>query len=97
MAQQKKKSPTPADKTQAPRKKDVRARARKTRMSKGVKILLVAIGCAAMILSVSTMACSGIINQIGAKQLSILACHILSPVLLTYVLSQNGQRDSLAK
>ena len=36
-------------------------------------------------------------NQIGAKQLSILACHILSPVLLTYALSQNGQRDSLAK
>lgn len=68
MAQQKKKSPTPADKTQAPRKKDVRARARKTRMSKGVKILLVAIGCAAMILSVSTMACSGIINQSQNKE-----------------------------
>ena len=68
MAQQKKKSPTPADKTQAPRKKDVHARARKTRMSKGVKILLVAIGCAAMILSVSTMACSGIINQSKNKE-----------------------------
>ena len=68
MAQQKKKSPTPADKTQAPRKKDVRARTRKTRMSKGVKILLVAIGCAAMILSVSTMACSGIINQSKNKE-----------------------------
>ena len=53
---------------QAPRKKDVRARARKTRVSKGVKILLVAIGCAAMILSVSTMACSGIINQSQNKE-----------------------------
>lgn len=68
MAQQKKKSPTPADKTQAPRKKDVHAALERRAMSKGVKILLVAIGCAAMILSVSTMACSGIINQSKNKE-----------------------------
>lgn len=57
------KTPTMQEIESAPRKKDVRRKKHKTRLSKGVKILLVAIGVAAMLLSVSAMACSGVINQ----------------------------------
>lgn len=48
-------SPAPA---KAQRKRETKAK-----LSKGAKIVLVAIGCAAMLLSVSAMACSGVINQ----------------------------------
>lgn len=48
----------PAKPTKTQRKKDAKAK-----LSKGAKIVLVAIGCAAMLLSVSAMACSGVINQ----------------------------------
>ena len=44
--------------TKAQRKKEA-----KEKLSKGAKIVLVAIGCAAMLLSVSAMACSGVLNQ----------------------------------
>ena len=47
-----------ADKT--PRQKK---RERKEKMGKGAKYILVAIGVAAMVLSVSTMACAGVLNQ----------------------------------
>lgn len=57
------KIPSSAELNAAPRKKDLRRKKHKTRLSKGVKILLVAIGVAAMLLSVSAMACSGVINQ----------------------------------
>ena len=40
----------------------------KIRFSKAGKIILVAIGCAAMLLSVSAMACSGVINQASTKE-----------------------------
>lgn len=40
-----------------------RKKARKTRVSKTAKIVLVAIGVLAMVLSVSTMACSGLMQQ----------------------------------
>ena len=40
-----------------------RKKARKSRVSKTVKIVLVAIGVLAMVLSVSTMACSGLMQQ----------------------------------
>ena len=49
---------TAAAPTKTQRKKDAKAK-----LSKGAKIVLVAIGCAAMLLSVSAMACSGVINQ----------------------------------
>ena len=49
--------PVPAP-TKAKRKQDAKAK-----LSKGAKIVLVAIGCVAMLLSVSAMACSGVINQ----------------------------------
>lgn len=39
-------------------------RNKKESLSKGVKILIVAIGCAAMLLSVTAMACSGVLSQI---------------------------------
>ena len=44
--------------TKSQRKQDAKAK-----LSKGGKIVLVAIGCAAMLLSVSAMACSGVLNQ----------------------------------
>ena len=50
-------TPAPAS-TKAKRKQDAKAK-----LSKGAKIVLVAIGCAAMLLSVSAMACSGVLNQ----------------------------------
>ena len=51
-------APAAAKPTKTQRKKDAKAK-----LSKGAKIVLVAIGCAAMLLSVSAMACSGVINQ----------------------------------
>lgn len=38
---------------------------KKEKLSKGVKILIVIIGCAAMLLSVTAMACSGVLSQIS--------------------------------
>ena len=50
--------------TDAPKKsKATRRRERKEKAGKGVKYILVAIGVAAMVLSVSTVACAGILNQ----------------------------------
>lgn len=48
--------------TRSERKKEA-----KQRLSKGVKIVLVAIGCFAMLLSVSAMACSGVLNQVAEE------------------------------
>lgn len=56
-----------AEKREAKAKAKAQAKARKklrkTRVSKGVKIVLVVIGVLAMVLSVSTMACSGLMSQ----------------------------------
>ena len=43
-----------------------RKKAAKEKLSKGGKIALVAVGCAAMLLSVSAMACSGVLNQVAS-------------------------------
>ena len=40
----------------------------KEKMCKGAKLVLVAIGCAAMLLSVSAAACSGVLNQAQTKE-----------------------------
>ncbi|WP_270848884.1 peptidylprolyl isomerase [Candidatus Collinsella stercoripullorum] len=45
-----------------------RKQERKEKMSKGVKIVLVAIGCLAMLLSVTTMACSGFLNEATTEE-----------------------------
>ena len=50
-------------KARAKAKAKARKKLRKTRVSKGVKIALVAVGVLAMVLSVSTMACSGLMSQ----------------------------------
>lgn len=47
----------------APATKRERKQAAKKKLSKTGKIILVIIGCAAMLLSVTAMACSGVINQ----------------------------------
>lgn len=49
----------------APSKAEAR-RAHKEKMSKAAKYVLVAIGVAAMVLSVTAMACSGVLNQISS-------------------------------
>lgn len=41
---------------------------KKRRLSKGAKIVLVAIGCLAMVLSVTSMACSGVLNQVAGQR-----------------------------
>lgn len=51
----------------APSKKQVK-RARKEKLSKAGKIVLVVIGIAAMLLSVSAMACSGVLNQVQSQE-----------------------------
>ncbi len=51
----------------APEGQPTKSQAKKSKketLSKGVKILIVAIGCAAMLLSVTAMACSGVLSQI---------------------------------
>lgn len=50
----------------APSKKQVK-QARKEKLSKAGKIVLVVIGIAAMLLSVSAMACSGVLNQVQSQ------------------------------
>ena len=42
--------------------------ARKEKLSKAGKIVLVVIGIAAMLLSVSAMACSGVLNQVQSQE-----------------------------
>ena len=61
----KKKNPeaAPTPEQQARAASSSRKKARKTRMSKTVKIVLVVIGVLAMLLSVSAMACSGLMSQ----------------------------------
>lgn len=55
---------TPAAGTpDAPQTAGERRRARREKAGKGVKYVLVAIGILAMVLSVSTMACAGVLNQ----------------------------------
>ena len=49
--------------SRAERKKDA-----KEKLSRGAKIALVAVGCAAMLLSVSAMACSGVMNEARNKE-----------------------------
>lgn len=49
--------------TKAERKKDAKAK-----LTRGGKIALVAVGCAAMLLSVSAMACSGVLNEVKSEQ-----------------------------
>lgn len=45
---------------------------KKERLSKGAKIALAIVGCLAMILSVSSMACSGVLNQVaGGKDYNL--------------------------
>ena len=51
----------------APSKKQVK-QARKEKLSKAGKIVLVVIGIAAMLLSVSAMACSGVLNQVQNQE-----------------------------
>ena len=51
-----------------PQTKAERRAEHKEKMSKGAKIVLVAIGCAAMLLSVSAAACSGVLNQAQTKE-----------------------------
>lgn len=51
----------------APSKKQVK-QARKEKLSKAGKIVLVVIGIAAMLLSVSAMACSGVFNQVQSQE-----------------------------
>lgn len=50
-----------------PSKKQVK-QARKEKLSKAGKIVLVVIGIAAMLLSVSAMACSGVLNQVQSQE-----------------------------
>lgn len=55
----------------APAPKPTKAQAKKARkekLSKGAKIVLVVIGVLAMLLSVTAMACSGVLNQATSKQ-----------------------------
>ena len=59
----KKKSASPEELASAAAKKNQRRKKAKTHLSRGAKIVLVIIGIAAMVLSVSAMACSGVINQ----------------------------------
>lgn len=54
---------TTEDEQNAPRTAREKRRARKEKAGKGAKYVLVAIGVAAMVLSVSTMACAGVLNQ----------------------------------
>ena len=58
-----------ADAAEAPKpsKREVKAK-RKEKLSKTGKIVLVAIGIAAMLLSVSAMACSGVLNEVQSKE-----------------------------
>ena len=56
-------APEPTPEQQARAVADSRQKARKVRVSKTVKIILVVIGVLAMVLSVSAMACSGIMSQ----------------------------------
>ena len=50
-----------------PTKAEKKAQA-KEKLGRGAKIALVAVGCAAMLLSVSAMACSGILNEAKSEQ-----------------------------
>ena len=52
-------------KKNAPSKAQVK-REHKEKMGKVAKYVLVAIGCAAMLLSVTAMACSGVLNQVSS-------------------------------
>ena len=50
-----------------PTKKQVKE-ARKEKLSKTAKIVLVAIGILAMLLSVTAMACSGVLNEVNKEE-----------------------------
>ena len=56
-------APEPTPEQQARAASSSRKKQRKTRVSKTVKIVLVVIGVLAMLLSVSAMACSGLMSQ----------------------------------
>lgn len=63
----KREAPEPEAMTPAERRRRAKADAKKT-LSKTAKIVLVLIGAAAMLLSVTAMACSGVLNQVSSKQ-----------------------------
>lgn len=63
----KREAPEAEPTTPGERRRRAKADAKKT-LSKTAKIVLVLIGAAAMLLSVTAMACSGVLNQIGNKQ-----------------------------
>ena len=69
-----------------------RKQERKEKMSKGVKIVLVAIGCLAMLLSVTTMACSGFLNEATTEE----SYHLTGGVAAT-VDGVNITEDTLTK
>lgn len=60
--------------TKAERKKETREK-----LTRGGKIALVAVGCAAMLLSVSAMACSGVLNEVKKEE----AYHLTGGVAAT--------------
>ena len=60
--------------TKAERKKET-----KEKLTRGGKIALVAVGCAAMLLSVSAMACSGVLNEVKKEE----AYHLTGGVAAT--------------
>ncbi len=53
---------------EAPTSKKERKTTHKEKVHKGVMIVVVAIGCAAMLLSVTAMACSGVLNQVTTQE-----------------------------
>lgn len=75
---------------EAPRSKAQVKHDRRAKLTKGGKIVLVAIGCAAMLLSVTAMACSGILNQATEKY------HLTGGVAAT-VNGMNITEDTITK
>lgn len=73
--------------TKAERKKEAKAK-----LTRGGKIALVAVGCAAMLLSVSAMACSGVLNEVKSEQ----AYHLTGGVAAT-VNGTNITEDTITK
>lgn len=73
--------------TKAERKKEAKAK-----LTRGGKIALVAVGCAAMLLSVSALACSGVLNEVKSEQ----AYHLTGGVAAT-VNGTNITEDTITK
>ncbi|QWT17634.1 peptidylprolyl isomerase [Collinsella sp. zg1085] len=58
----------PKEESSKPKTAGARKKQAKEKLSKTAKVVLVLIGVAAMLLSVTAMACSGILNQVNKKQ-----------------------------